>query len=109
MQESNEAHLVEENKKLRIEVEHLQQLIRLLKRDKFGSTSEKLVGLAAEQLIFNELEMEAKAIVPEQTEMIEGFIDGNAVNPCIEFGLSIKVFDRQKHIHKNLLCEVFGF
>ena len=73
MQEEAESQLAQENKVLRNEVLRLGQIIRLLQRDKFGSTSEKLTELGPDQLLFNELELEAKRVEPEQTELIEGY------------------------------------
>jgi transposase len=67
------SRLLEENAKLKNEIEYLRQMILLLKRDKFGSKSEKLPDLASDQFVFNELEVEARNGVPEQTELIEGY------------------------------------
>jgi transposase len=66
----------EEIKKLKREIDFLRQdndalkhVITLLKRDKFGATSER-VEIAQDQLLFNDLEIEAKHAEPEQTELI---------------------------------------
>ncbi len=75
MQNDSPEALIQENKHLREEVHRLQHIINLLKRDKFGAKSEKFTELPAEQLLFNEIEKEAKANPPEpdQTEMIDGY------------------------------------
>jgi transposase len=44
---------------LKSEIERLHGVIRLLKRSKFGSKSERVEEIPAEQLIFNEIETEA--------------------------------------------------
>lgn len=69
------SRLAEENAQLKVENERLRHFIFLLKRDKFGSKSEKIADLPPEQMVFNELEVEAKgqAPEPEQTELIEGY------------------------------------
>jgi hypothetical protein len=71
-----ESNLVPELKQkihvLETELERLRHLLFLMKRDKFGSTSEKFTELQPEQLLFNEIEKEAKTAEPEQTELIEG-------------------------------------
>jgi transposase len=70
------SRIAQENVQLKNEIEHLQQIIRLLKRDKFGSKSEKLPDLDQEQFMFNELETLAKnaeSELSEQTELIEGY------------------------------------
>jgi transposase len=54
------------------EVGRLQHIIHLLKRDKFGKKSEKFEP-AGDQLLFNEIEIEAKTVEPEQTELIPGY------------------------------------
>jgi transposase len=72
-----ESNLVPELKQkihvLEIELERLKHILVLMKRDKFGSTSEKFTELQPEQLLFNEIEREAKTAEPEQTELIEGY------------------------------------
>jgi len=65
--------LQQEVQALRTEVERLQQIIRLLKRDQFGSKSERFEELLPEQQVFNELEVEARHAEPEQTELIPGY------------------------------------
>ena len=72
MQEQPSKNLKEENKYLRDEIVRLQHIINLFKRDKFGSKSEKF-ETPSDQLIFNEIEMEAKTAEPEQTELIPGY------------------------------------
>ena len=57
---------------LRQQNEALKHIITLLKKDKFGSTSER-IELAQDQLLFNELEVEATPDEPEQTELITGY------------------------------------
>ena len=66
--------LQEEVSILRQQNQALKHIITLLKRDKFGSKSER-IELAQDQLLFNELEVEAKANPeePEQAELIEGY------------------------------------
>lgn len=59
MQDQSQADLKEENKYLREEIRRLEFNINLLKRDKFGSKSEKITDLPLEQLLFNEIEKEA--------------------------------------------------
>lgn len=51
--------LKEENSNLKSEIERLYGIIRLMKRDKFGPKSERVVDIPPEQLIFNEIEKEA--------------------------------------------------
>ena len=70
------SRIAQENLQLKNENERLRQIIFLLKRDKFGSKSEKLPDLDQSQFVFNELEVEAKNAeppLPEQTELIEGY------------------------------------
>jgi len=55
----------EQIKYLGEEVERLQGYIRLLKRDKFGSKSERVEELT-DQLLFNEIEVEAPKAPPEK-------------------------------------------
>jgi len=62
--------LKEENSNLKSEIERLHGIIRLMKRDKFGSKSERVENLPAEQLIFNEIEMEAATPPAEETQTI---------------------------------------
>lgn len=50
---------VEEIKNLKVEIERLHGIIRLMKKNKFGAKSEKIVNLDTNQLIFNEIEKEA--------------------------------------------------
>ena len=54
-------HLVEEN-------ERLQSIIRLLKKDKFGSKAECFEEIT-DQLVFNEIEVEAPKAPPETEEI----------------------------------------
>lgn len=72
MEDEVKKSLEKENTYLRHEVGRLQHIIRLLQRDKFGSTSEKVPELPSEQLLFNEIEKEFKNYEPEQTELIDG-------------------------------------
>lgn len=74
MQDQSQADLKEENKYLREEIRRLEFNINLLKRDKFGSKSEKITDLPSEQLLFNEIEKEAQSVEPEQTELIGGYV-----------------------------------
>ncbi len=64
--------LQEENSILRQQNEALRHIITLLKKDKFGSKSER-IELPQDQLLFNELEVEARSAEPEQTELIAGY------------------------------------
>ncbi len=73
MQDGAVKDLEKENKYLRHENERLRHLLELLKRDKFGSKSEK-VELLEEQLLFNEVERESRPPEPEQVELIEGYV-----------------------------------
>jgi transposase len=73
MEDQSQQELKKRNEYLIAEVEYLKQVINLLKRDKFGSTSEKMIELPVEQLLFNELEKEAQKNEPEQTELIAGY------------------------------------
>lgn len=46
-------------------------MLAMLKRDKFGSTSERLVDVPPEQLLFNEIEKQMSfGLLPEETEHI---------------------------------------
>ena len=69
MQERAEGTLQKENKHLREEVERLHSIIRLLKKDKFGSKSEKYEDISSDQLIFDEIEVEAPN-APAEVEKI---------------------------------------
>ena len=63
--------LAEENTVLRGEIERLYGIIKLMKRDKYGAKSERVVDIPPEQLIFNEIEKEATLPVgPDETEVI---------------------------------------
>lgn len=63
--------LKEENKYLKAELDRLNGIILLLKRQKFGAKSERVEDLSAEQQVFNELEKEAsETTLPQQTETI---------------------------------------
>ena len=64
--------LQEENDILRQQNVALKHIIALLKKDKFGTTSERM-ELGQDQLLFNELEVEATPDEPEQTELITGY------------------------------------
>ena len=60
-----------QNQLLEEEVERLRGIIVILKRGKFGSTSEKVTDLPLEQLIFNDIEIEAATLpVPGEMETI---------------------------------------
>ena len=50
----------------------LKHIIALLKKDKYGAKSER-IDLPQDQLLFNELEIEATPEAPEQTELIPGY------------------------------------
>ena len=54
---------------LKSEVERLQKIILLMKRDKFGSRSEKVIDIP-DQLLFNEIEKEVSQLLPPETEEI---------------------------------------
>jgi len=60
----------EENRILKDENERLRKIIILLKRDKFGSKSERFIEITPEQLIFNEIEKEAALPEFQETEHI---------------------------------------
>ena len=61
----------EENQYLKTEIHRLNQIILLLKRDKFGPKSERVEALPPEQLVFNEFEREAaQPIAREETQSI---------------------------------------
>lgn len=63
--------LQKKNEHLETEVERLKGIILLLKRGKFGSTSERVTDLPAEQLVFNEIEKEAGELAaPGEMETI---------------------------------------
>jgi transposase len=64
-----EAALTDEVKALKAENERLAGVIRFLKRDLFGSKSERYEEIAG-QMIFNEIEKEASNIKPSETEKI---------------------------------------
>lgn len=66
------SQLREENDILRQQNVALKHIIELLKKDKFGSKSER-IELAQDQLLFNELEVETTPDEPEQTELITGY------------------------------------
>lgn len=59
-----EIQLKDEVTLLKSEVERLRVMVLLLKREKFGSKSERLENV--DQLVFNELERESGAL-PDQT------------------------------------------
>lgn len=61
--------LAEEIDFLKAENERLFNIIRLLKRDRFGSRSEKVVDIP-NQFTFNEIEKEASQLLPDETEKI---------------------------------------
>ncbi|MCB9026147.1 MAG: IS66 family transposase [Bdellovibrionaceae bacterium] len=62
----SQEHLQKENKHLREKLEHLHSIIRLLKKHKFGSKSERYEDVSTEQMVFNEIEVESpKAIETE--------------------------------------------
>lgn len=56
------AALQSQNEQLQNEVDRLRGMLVLLKRDKFGSKSERFVEIPPEQLIFNEIEQEAATL-----------------------------------------------
>lgn len=60
--------LKEKNQHLEVEVQRLQHIIQLLKKDKFGSKAERFEEIV-EQLIFNEFEIAAPK-VPEELEEV---------------------------------------
>ncbi len=73
MESSNQSYknLKETNVNLLEEVDRLQQIIRLLKKDKFGSKGERFEDVL-DQMIFNEIEVEAAKASPEdETETIQ--------------------------------------
>lgn len=57
--------VLEENKNLKDEVKRLQHIIQLLKKDKFGSKAERFEEIT-DQLVFNEIELEASKAPPER-------------------------------------------
>jgi transposase len=57
--------VLEENKNLKDEVKRLHHIIQLLKRDKFGSKAERFEEIT-DQLVFNEIELEAPKAPPEK-------------------------------------------
>jgi transposase len=61
-----EVELEQENAFLKSELERYKAMFKLANRDRFGSKSERVVDLPAEQLIFNEIEKEAS--LPETSE-----------------------------------------
>ena len=66
-----EINLKEEVTFLKTEVERLNGIILLLKRGKYGPTSERVEDIPSEQLLFNEIEKEAALpVLPEETETI---------------------------------------
>ena len=62
------ATLQEEVEFLKSELERAQRIIQLLKRDKFGASSERFIEPNPDQLVFNEIEVES-ARLPEPDEM----------------------------------------
>lgn len=62
MQTESITNLKEENKILKDEIDRLRGMLTLLKRGKFGSTSERVVEISPDQLVFNEIEREACAL-----------------------------------------------
>ena len=77
MDENTVPHLKEKITYLESEVARLTHNLNLLRRDKFGSKSEKIMDIPPDQLLFNEVEIEAKAAasesLPEQGELIAGY------------------------------------
>lgn len=68
---SREQQLEEENGFLKTEVDRLNGIITLFKRDLYGPSSEKVRELPPEQLLFNEIEKEASLPeTPPETETI---------------------------------------
>jgi transposase len=59
----------EEVEFLKAENARLHKIILLMKRDKFGSKSEKVIDIPG-QLLFNEIEKEASQLLPPETEKI---------------------------------------
>ena len=57
--------VLEENKNLKDEVKRLEHIIQLLKKDKFGSKAERFEEIT-DQLVFNEIELEAPKAPPEK-------------------------------------------
>lgn len=57
--------VLEENKNLKDEVKRLHHIIQLLKKDKFGSKAERYEEIT-DQLVFNEIEVEAPNSPPEK-------------------------------------------
>jgi transposase len=75
MDESSVPQLKEKITYLESEVARLTHNLNLLRRDKFGSKSEKIMDLPADQLLFNEIEKEAKtSSESKQTELIAGYV-----------------------------------
>jgi transposase len=71
MQDESVTELKEEVQFLKAELERVNGILLLFKRDRFGSKSERLTDLPAEQLIFNDIETEASLpLPPEETETI---------------------------------------
>ena len=70
MQEELVAELKEENKFLKSELERINGILLLFKRDRFGSKSERVTDLPSEQLLFNEIEKEASLPLTEEMETI---------------------------------------
>lgn len=65
------AELEEQVAFLNSELERYKAMVKLANRDRFGSKSERVVDLPAEQLIFNEIEKEASLPeLPEETQTI---------------------------------------
>src|SRR3989344_3966977 len=62
--------LTEEVSLLKSEIERLYGVIRLMKRDQYGSKSERVEDIPPEQLIFNEVEREAALPEADDTETI---------------------------------------
>ncbi|MCB9027446.1 MAG: hypothetical protein H6625_14090 [Bdellovibrionaceae bacterium] len=52
-----------------IVVERLHSIMRLLKKDNFGSKSERYENISTEQMVFNEIEVDAPK-APVETEQI---------------------------------------
>ena len=76
-QETIIKELQNENQFLKLELDRIKEVVRLLKRDLFGSKSERITEISPDQLVFNEIEKEAATLEPfeksseENTEEVE--------------------------------------
>jgi len=66
MQDETVKELKEEVQFLKSELERVNGILLLFKRERFGSKSERMTDVPPEQLLFNEIEYEASLLAPEE-------------------------------------------